>query len=56
MKRGYLFETFREDTLPDRFKPVMNYVPFTKPGIARGPHEHLKQVDVFCFIGPGSFR
>ena len=55
-ERGYLVETFREDTLPDRLKPVMSYVSFTKPGIARGPHEHLKQTDLFCFIGPGSFK
>ena len=54
--RGYLVETFREDTLPDRLKPAMSYVSFTKPGIARGPHEHLKQTDLFCFIGPGSFK
>ena len=55
-ERGYLVETFREDTLPDRLKPAMSYVSFTKPGIARGPHEHIKQTDVFCFIGPGSFK
>ena len=55
-ERGYLVETFREDTLPDRLKPAMSYVSFTKPGIARGPHEHLKQTVVFCFIGPGSFK
>ena len=55
-ERGYLVETFREDTLPDRLKPAMSYVSFTKPGIARGPHEHLKQTDLFCFIGPGSFK
>ena len=55
-ERGYLVETFREDTLPDRLKPAMSYVSFTKPGAARGPHEHLKQTDVFCFIGPGSFK
>jgi dTDP-4-dehydrorhamnose 3,5-epimerase len=23
----------------------------TKPGIARGPHEHLDQTDYFCFFG-----
>lgn len=55
-KRGYLVETFREDTLPDRLKPAMSYVSFTKPGAVRGPHEHLKQTDVFFFIGPGSFK
>ena len=55
-ERGYLIETFREDILPDRLKPVMSYVSFTKPGIARGPHEHLKQTDIFVFIGPGDFK
>jgi len=55
-ERGYLLEIFREDTIPDRLKPVMSYVSFTKPKIARGPHEHIKQTDVFCFIGPGSFK
>ena len=55
-ERGYLVETFREDTLLDRLKPVMSYVSFTKPGIARGPHEHNKQTDIFCFMGPGNFR
>jgi dTDP-4-dehydrorhamnose 3,5-epimerase len=55
-KRGYVVETFRDDTLPDRLKPAMSYVSFTKPGATRGPHEHLKQTDVFCFIGPGSFK
>ena len=54
-ERGCLVETFREDTLHDRLKPAMSYVSFTKPGIARGPHEHKKQTDLFCFIGPGSF-
>jgi dTDP-4-dehydrorhamnose 3,5-epimerase len=55
-ERGHLVETFREDNLPDRLKPVMSYVSFTKPGVYRGPHEHIKQTDVFCFIGPGSFK
>ena len=55
-ERGYLVETFREDTLPDRLKLVMCYVAFTKPGASRGPHEHLKQTDVTCFIGPGNFK
>ena len=54
--RGYLIETFREDTFPSRIKPVMNYISFTKSGIARGPHEHREQTDIFYFIGPGNFR
>ena len=55
-ERGFLAETFRIDNLPKEIRPMMSYVSFTKPGIARGPHEHIKQTDVFCFIGPGSFK
>ncbi len=54
-ERGFLVETFRIDNLPDNLQPVMSYVSYTKPGIARGPHEHNKQTDIFCFIGPGNF-
>lgn len=55
-ERGFLVETFRKDTLPDNLRPIMSYVSYTKPEIVRGPHEHLKQTDIFCFIGPGNFR
>ena len=55
-ERGFLLETFRTDNLPDDLRPVMSYVSYTKPGITRGPHEHLKQTDIFCFIGPGNFK
>jgi len=34
----------------------MAYVSMTNPGIARGPHEHVEQSDLFCFLGPGTFR
>ena len=54
-ERGFLVESFRMDNLPDDLHPVMSYVSYTKPGIARGPHEHNKQTDIFCFIGPGNF-
>jgi dTDP-4-dehydrorhamnose 3,5-epimerase len=54
--RGFLIEIFREDELPDSLLPEMSYISYTKPGIARGPHEHKEQTDIFCFIGPGSFR
>jgi len=33
----------------------MSYISYTKPRIARGPHEHLKQTDIFTFVGPGNF-
>jgi len=55
-ERGFLVETFRRENLPDNSQPAMSYVSYTKPGIARGPHEHKKQTDVFCFMGPGNFR
>ncbi len=54
--RGYLVETFRIDNLPSKLKPVMSYVSYTKSGIARGPHEHMEQTDIFCFMGPGNFK
>lgn len=50
-ERGWLTEIFRQDELAE--KPVMAYVSATKPGIARGPHEHVHQTDVFVFIGSG---
>jgi len=55
-ERGFLIETFRQDTLPDNLKPQMSYVSYTEPGVARGPHEHIEQTDIFAFIGPGNFR
>ena len=55
-ERGFLCETYRADQLPKNLKPVMSYISFTQPGIARGPHEHTTQTDVFVFIGPGNFK
>jgi dTDP-4-dehydrorhamnose 3,5-epimerase len=54
-QRGWLSELFREDELPDGFRPVMGYVSVTHPGVARGPHEHRDQTDGFCFLS-GSYR
>ena len=54
--RGYLTEIFRLDGLPKGLHPVMSYVSSTEPGVARGPHEHERQTDVFAFVGPGNFR
>ena len=54
--RGWLCELFRDDDLPAEFNPVMAYISVTQPGVSRGPHEHVDQADVFCFIGPGSFK
>jgi len=54
--RGWLIELFRHDELEKEFYPVMTYISQTKPGIARGPHEHVDQADYFCFIGPSNFK
>ncbi len=52
--RGWLAEIFRRDELA--FDMSMAYVSLTKPGVIRGPHEHVAQSDCFVFLGPGSFR
>ena len=54
--RGWLIELFRSDDLPAEFLPVMAYISSTRPGIARGPHEHVDQADLFCFLGPSNFQ
>ena len=53
-RRGSLTEVFRSDELVMSIE--MGYVSVTKPGIGRGPHEHVLQSDVFCFPGPGIFE
>lgn len=55
-KRGWLTEMFRSDEIPREFMPEMGYVSATEPGVTRGPHEHEDQADLFCFIGPSTFR
>ena len=54
-QRGWLIELFRQDELDTEVYPVMSYISETKPGIARGPHEHVDQTDYFGFIGPSDF-
>lgn len=54
--RGWLMELFRMDELEGWLHPAMAYVSMTRPGIARGPHEHLDQADYFCFAGPSDFK
>jgi dTDP-4-dehydrorhamnose 3,5-epimerase len=54
--RGWLSELFRHDELDEEFFPAMSYISFTKPGVQRGPHEHVDQADLFCFIGPSDFN
>ncbi len=51
--RGWLVEVFRNDQT--NFKPVMAYISETKPGVVRGPHEHVHQSDLFIFL-VGKFR
>lgn len=51
--RGWLTETYRADEIDHR--PAMSYISMTKPGVARGPHEHRLQTDLFVFAGPGRF-
>lgn len=54
-QRGWLTEVYRDDEVDPEFRPVMMYVSETKPGVARGPHEHVDQADTFGFIGPSDF-
>lgn len=54
--RGWLAELFRQDELEPQFYPVMAYTSATIPGVTRGPHEHVTQADLFCFIGPSNFK
>jgi dTDP-4-dehydrorhamnose 3,5-epimerase len=34
----------------------MAYISLSEPGVQRGPHEHVDQADLFCFIGPSNFK
>lgn len=54
-ERGWLCELFRGDCLDYQHQPHMGYVSQTEPGVARGPHEHKVQSDLFVFMGPGKF-
>jgi dTDP-4-dehydrorhamnose 3,5-epimerase len=54
--RGWLTELFRQDEIDDKFLPAMSYVSVTNVGVARGPHEHVDQADIFAFIGPSNFK
>ena len=55
-ERGWLTELFRHDELTAEFYPTMAYISATNPGVTRGPHEHVDQADLFCFIGPSNFK
>ena len=52
--RGWLAEIWRNDEI--NYRPAMGYISATHPGVARGPHEHIKQSDCFIFLGPGNFE
>lgn len=54
--RGWLMELFRHDELAEPFHPAMAYASLTLPGVVRGPHEHVDQADLFCWVGPGDFK
>ena len=47
-ERGVLFELFRDDE--GSLNPVMGYMSYTKPNVARGPHCHVHQSDKFYFF------
>lgn len=53
--RGWLVELFRADEISRDQMPVMGYISVTRPGMVRGPHEHLQQTDRFGIVGPGVF-
>lgn len=55
-ERGWLAELFREDELQPEYLPAMGYISMTQSGIARGPHEHVEQADLFGFLGPSNFK
>lgn len=54
--RGWLAELFRHDDLDEEYYPAMTYISATEPGVRRGPHEHVDQADLFCFLGPSNFQ
>ncbi len=52
--RGWLTEGWRMDEWDH--SPTMSYLSMTHPGLARGPHEHRLQTDLFVFTGIGAFQ
>ncbi|MDT4898890.1 MAG: dTDP-4-dehydrorhamnose 3,5-epimerase [Acidobacteriota bacterium] len=55
-ERGWLAELFRHDELAEEFYPQMAYISQSHSNTQRGPHEHVDQADLFCFIGPSNFK
>jgi dTDP-4-dehydrorhamnose 3,5-epimerase len=54
--RGWLCELYRSDESDETTAPAMAYLSLTRPGVARGPHEHRDQGDWLCFVGPSDFN
>lgn len=55
-ERGWLCEIFRRDEIEAEIFPTMTYISVTHSNIARGPHEHRDQTDLFAFVGPSVFK
>lgn len=55
-ERGWLCELFRHDEIAEEFYPAMAYISVTEPSTQRGPHEHVEQADLFCFLGASNFK
>jgi len=55
-ERGWLCELFRHDDLAEEFYPAMAYISVTEANTQRGPHEHIEQADLFCFLGASNFK
>lgn len=47
---------FKNGNINEDIFPDMSYLSMILPGILRGPHEHLKQIDYFCFVGTSNFK
>jgi dTDP-4-dehydrorhamnose 3,5-epimerase len=53
--RGYFFESFRQSWVPGAREMVQGNVSFSKKGVLRGLHYHLKQAD-FWVVPSGLVR
>jgi dTDP-4-dehydrorhamnose 3,5-epimerase len=53
--RGYFFESFRQSWIPGVRQMVQGNVSFSKAGVLRGMHYHLKQAD-FWLVPSGRVR
>jgi dTDP-4-dehydrorhamnose 3,5-epimerase len=53
-ERGSLTEIWRSDD-KSGYRPAMCYISETNTYVARGPHEHIEQSDLFIANGPGGF-